>query len=704
MKKYFLLSLIILLWLSNCKQKTREMYDPNNPFFNAFNTPFEVPDFNSIKEEHYMPAYKYAIDVHNKEIEEIINNPELPDFVNTVEALDRSGAMIRKINHVFNNLNSSITNDQLQVIAKEKAPLLSGHRDDIQLNPELFSRIKTVYERRESLELTAEQNMLLEETYKDFIRGGANLDPEDQLKLREINKKLSVLTISFGENVLSETNHFKLITENEDDLSGLPQSVIMNAEEAAKDAGLEGKWVFTVHKPSMLPFLKYSDKRELREQLFKAYINLANNDNELDNKDNIVQIVSLRFEKATLLGYEDHASYVLEENMAKNPESVYDLLRKLWNPAIVIAQKEVKELQQFIEKEGSSFKLQPWDWWYYAEKVRKEKYDLDDSELLPYFKLDNVLNGVFDVCNRLYGLEITERMDIPKYHDDIRTFEVLESDGTHIGILYMDFFPRSSKKSGAWMNSFRKQEIINGKMITPVVSTVFNFSKPSGNKPALLNFDEVSTLFHEFGHALHGLLSKCTYYRLSGTATPRDFVELPSQIMENWALQPEVMKTYALHYETGEPIHDELIKKIVKSSHFNQGFATVEYLAASFLDMDWHTLDSPFTGDVNHFEKESLDHIGLITEIVVRYRSTYFNHIFSGGYSAGYYSYIWAEVLDSDAFEAFKETSLFDPATAKAFRENILEKGGTEDPMALYVKFRGKEPSIEPLLKKRGLK
>jgi peptidyl-dipeptidase Dcp len=369
-----------------------------------------------------------------------------------------------------------------------------------------------------------------------------------------------------------------------------------------------------------------------------------------------------------------------------------------------VAQKEVKELQQYIDKEGSNFKLQPWDWWYYAEKVRKEKYDLDDAELLPYFKLDNVLNGVFDVCNHLYGLKFTERPDLPKYHEDVRVFEVLESDGTHIGILYMDFFPRSSKRAGAWMNSFRKQEIIAGKNITPVVSTVFNFSKPSGDKPALLNFDEVSTLFHEFGHALHGLLSKCTYYKLSGTATPRDFVELPSQIMENWALQPEVMKSYALHYQTGEPISDELIKKIEKSSLFNQGFVTVEYLAASFLDMDWHTLGSPFTGDVNQFEKESLEGISLIPQIVVRYRSTYFNHIFSGEYSAGYYSYIWAEVLDSDAFEAFGETSLFDPATAKAFRENILEKGGTEDPMTLYIRFRGKEPSIEPLLKKRGLK
>ncbi len=704
MKKYFLLCIFALLAISSCKQKSKEMFDPTNPFFSAFNTPFEVPDFGAIREEHYMPAYKYAIEVHNKEIDGIINNPELPDFANTFEAMDRSGAMIRKIDQIFNNLNSSVTNDKLQAIAKEKAPLLSGHRDDIQLNPALFSRIKTVYDSKESLVLTAEQNMLLEETFKDFIRGGANLNPEDQARLREINKELSVLTISFGENVLAETNDFKLTIEKEEDLSGLPESVIKNAGEAAKEAGLEGKWIFSVQKPSMIPFLQYSDKRELREKLFKAYINLANNGNDHDNKENVAQIVSLRVEKAKLLGYKDHASFVLEENMAKNPESVYNLLQKLWNPAIDVAKKEAKELQQYIDKEGSGFKLQPWDWWYYAEKVRKEKYDLDDAELLPYFKLDNVLNGVFGVCNHLYGLRIIERTDIPKYHEDVRVFEVLESDGTHIGILYMDFFTRSSKRAGAWMNSFRKQEIIDGSNITPVVSTVFNFSKPSGDKPALLNFDEVSTLFHEFGHALHGLLSKCTYYKLSGTATPRDFVELPSQIMENWALEPAVMKSYALNYETGKPIPDELINKIEKSSLFNQGFITVEYLAASFLDMDWHTLNSPFSEDVNLFEKESLDGIGLIPEIIVRYRSTYFNHIFSGGYSAGYYSYIWAEVLDSDAFEAFKEKSLFDPVTAKSFRENILEKGGTEDPMILYVRFRGKEPSIEPLLKKRGLK
>lgn len=694
---------MILLAFSACQQKKSEMPDKNNPFLSEFKTPYEVPDFETINEEHYMPAYKYAIEIHNEEIAEIVNNPEPPDFVNTIEAYDRSGALIDKIENVFGNLNSANTNELLQSIAKEKAPLISGHNDDVRLNPDLFSRIREVYGNKESPDLSNEQKMLLEKTYKEFVRGGANLGPEDQSRLREINKELSVLTLNFGENVLKETNAFKLIIENSEDLSGLPEPVIRSAEEAAKEAGMEGKWIFTVHKPSLIPFLQYSDKRDLREKIFNAYINLGNNNNEQDNKNIISKIVVLRLEKAKMLGYKNHASFVLEENMSKKPEAVFGFLQELWDPAIIVAQNEANDLQKFIAKEGGSFDLKPWDWWYYSEKLRKEKYDLDDELLRPYFKLDNVMNGVFDVSNKLYGLKFTERFDIPKYQEDVRVFEVQESDDKHVGILYMDFFPRPGKRSGAWMNSFRKQKVINGINVTPVISTVFNFSKPSGDNPALLNSEEVSTLFHEFGHALHGLLSNCTYNKLSGTAVPRDFVELPSQIMENWALHPEVMKSYARHYQTGETIPDELIEKVRKSDLFNQGFITVEYLAASFLDMYWHTLEEPFSADVNSFEKNALDNLGLIPQIVVRYRSTYFNHIFSGGYSSGYYSYIWAEVLDADAFEAFVETSLFDQKVATAFRQNILEKGGTEDPSILYLNFRGKGPSKEPLLRKRGL-
>jgi peptidyl-dipeptidase Dcp len=703
MRNALLFSAMILFTLSSCNQKKNDMPDKNNPLLSEFNTPHEVPDFETIKEAHWLPAYKYAVEVHNKEIAEIINNPEPADFKNTIEALERSGALLDKIGNVFDNLNSANTNDQMQAIAKEKAPLISGHIDDIRLNPNLFLRIKNIYDKKESLDLNPEQKMLLEKTYKDFVRGGANLESEAQARLREINKELSVLTLSFGENVLKDINGFKLVIENKEDLSGLPEPIIKSAEEAAIEAGMEAKWVFGVQKPSMIPFLQYSDKRDLREKLFKAYINLGNNNNQNNNKEIISKIVTLRLEKAKLLGYDSHAQFILAENMANTPDTVLDFLKKLWDPAIIVAQKESGELQKFIAKEGNNFKLEPWDWWYYAEKLRKEKYDLDDELLRPYFKLDNVLKGVFDVTNKLYGLTFTEKFDIPKYQEDVRVFEVNESDGTFVGVLYMDFFPRSSKKSGAWMNSFRKQKIINGLNINPVISTVFNFTKPSGDKPALLNLEEVSTLFHEFGHALHGLLSKCTYNKLSGTAVPRDFVELPSQIMENWALHPEVMRSYAKHYETGNPIPDELIEKIKNSGLFNQGFATVEYLAASFLDMYWHTLQEPFIGDANNFEQDALNNLGLIPQIVVRYRSTYFNHIFSGGYSSGYYSYIWAEVLDADAFEAFVETSLFDKEVATAFRKNILEKGGTEDPLTLYVRFRGKEPSIEPLLKKRGL-
>lgn len=704
MKQYLIFSMMILMIISSCKQKSKDMSDQNNPFFSEFSTPFKVPDFGAIREEHYLPAYQHAIQAHNEEIASITNNPEIPDFTNTIEALDQSGELLHSIENIFDNLNSAHTNDIHQSIAKEKASIISEHDDDIRLNPVLFARIKEVYNKKESLALTDEQNKLLDKTYKEFVRGGANLGPEDQVRLREINKELSVLTLKFGENVLKEANESKLVIENREDLSGLPEPVISSAELAAKEAGLDGKWIFTIQQPlNLIPILSFSDNRELREKVYKSHINLGNNNNQYDNKDIVARIVSLRLEKSKLLGFENHASYVLEENMAKTTEGVFNFLQKIWDPAIMVAQKEADELQKYIEKEGSTFKLEPWDWFYYSEKVRKEKYDLNDELLRPYFVLDNVLNGVFDVCNKLYGLKFTERSDIPKYHEDVRAFEVKESDDTHVGILYMDFYARSSKKSGAWMNSFRKQQIINGENITPVISTVFNFSKPSVNEPSFLNFDEVRTVFHEFGHALHGLLSKCTYYKLSGTAVPRDFVELPSQIMENWAVQPEVMKSYALHYQTGVPIPDELIRKIEKSSLFNQGYTTVEYLAASLLDMNWHTLEQPFDGDLIKFEKEVLDELGIIPEITTRYRSTYFNHIFSGGYSSGYYSYLWAEVLDKDAFEAFKETSLFNPDVASSFRKNILEKGNTEDPMTLYLRFRGKEPSIQPMLIKRGL-
>jgi peptidyl-dipeptidase Dcp len=493
------------------------------------------------------------------------------------------------------------------------------------------------------------------------------------------------------------------VIDNEEDLAGLPDDVVTGAAEAANERDHEGKWVFTLHKPSMIPFLQFSEKRELREKIYKAYINRGDNGNELDNKEILSKIASLRTKRAHLLGYKTHAHYILEENMAKQPEEVYKLLDQLWKPALARAKMETKELQAMIDTEGGNFKLEAWDWWYYAEKLRKDKYELDDEMLRPYFQLENVIDGAFSLATKLYGITFEERNDIPKYHEDVRVFELKEADGTHIGILYTDYFPRESKRGGAWMGSFRKQMMKGGTPVPPVCFNVGNFSKPTADKPSLLSFDEVLTLFHEFGHGLHGLLSKCTYPRLSGTAVATDFVELPSQIMENWALEPEVLKVYAKHYKTGDTIPQELVDKIRNARLFNQGFATTEYLAASYLDMDWHTIEDETPLDPIEFEKKSLGRIGLIPEIIVRYRSPYFRHIFAGGYAAGYYSYVWAEVLDADAFQAFKETSLFDKNTAKLFRDNILAAGGTEKPMTLYKRFRGREPEIDPLLERRGL-
>lgn len=694
------------LLLISCSKQTKESPLETatvNPFFEEWETPFEVPPFDQIKEKHYLPAFEEGMKQQKLEIKAIVNNPDPPSFENTVAALDRSGSLLTKVKNVFNNLTSAHTNAELQKIEAEIKPLLAKHNDDINLNEDLFLRVKAVYGQKDILDLTPEQSMLLEKTYKEFVRGGANLSEEKKTRFREINEELSVLSVKFDKNVLDETNAFELVLEEEEDLAGLPQSVITAASEAAKERGYEGKWVITLHKPSFIPFLQYSEKRNLREKVFKAFASLCNNDNEFDNKKIVSRIAVLRTERAQLLGYKTHAAFVLEENMAKNAEQVYSFLEKIWKPALAKAKEEARELQAMIEREGNDFKLQPWDWRFYAEKVKKAKYDIDDNTLRPYFKLENVRQGVFEVANKLWGITFHELEDMPKYHQDVEVVEVRDADGSHIGILYVDYFPRASKQGGAWMNAYRKQSRRNGRNIRPVIVNVGNFTKPTADTPSLISFDHALTLFHEFGHALHGLLSDCTYEKLSGTDVPRDFVELPSQIMENWASAPEVIKSYARHYETDEPIPDELLEKIKKSSHFNQGFATVEYLASSFLDMDWHTLTESKEMDCTEFERTSMEKTGLIPEIIPRWRSTYFGHIFAGGYASGYYSYIWAEVLDSDAFEAFKETSLFDKETAQSFRQNILERGGTEDPMTLYLRFRGAEPKIEPLLKKRGL-
>lgn len=699
MKKYFILFTLAVMSTTLLNAQTE-----TNPFLTDYKTPYNIPPFEKIRPEHFMPAIQKAVSRHNAEVEAIVSNTAAPDFHNTIARLDYSGELLRNITTVFHNLNSSNTNPQIQALAKEIAPVLSSHYDNISLNQELFRRVKAVYDSKDQANLNPEQRMLLDETYKDFVRGGANLDEAARARFREINSRLSVLTLQFGENVLKETNDYKLVITDKKDLSGLPQNLIDQAAETAAKAGKPGQWVFTLHNPSVMPFLQYADNRKLREEIYIAYTGKGNKGNEYDNKNNIKEITALRLERAKLLGYDSHASFVLAENMAKTPENVTKLLNQLWIPAMNRAKTEASDLQAIIDRDGGNFRLQPWDWRYYAEKLRKERYNLSDEELKPYFSLENVKKGIFTVAGRLYGITFKELTGVPLYHPDAVAYEVLEADGTHIGVLFMDFHPRESKRGGAWMSSYRKQYISEqGTNIRPVITMVCNFSKPTAAAPALLTFDETSTLFHEFGHALHGLLSNSTYYSLTGTSVPRDFVELPSQIMENWAAEPEVLKMYARHYQTGAVIPDSLIQKLQNSKVFNQGFETVEYLAASFLDMGYHNLKEITFTDVQKFEQDFIDSLGLAPQITIRYKSTYFNHIFSGGYSSGYYSYIWAAILDSDAFEAFREKGLFDKETAASFRKNILERGGTEDPMVLYRTFRGADPDIQPLLRKRGL-
>ena len=686
---------------TNEKKTVKEM----NPFYEKYSAPFAVPPFDKILNKHYLPAFKEGIVQHNIEIEKIVSNSAAPDFANTIVALDKSGDLLGRVAYVFFNVKEANTNDSIDQIAEVVAPLLSQHTDEIYLNEKLFSKVKIVENQKDKLNLNREQSRLLEEIYKRFVRGGANLAADKKEEFKKINAELSLLELKFGNNMLAETNNFKMVIDKKEDLAGLPESVLAAASDEAKVAKMEGKWVFTLQKPSWIPFLTYSEKRDLREKLYKAMYNRSNNNNEFDNKNVINKIVNLRLQKANILGFESWAAYVLDDCMAKNSKNVYDLIGKVWEPGLKRAKEEAKDIQSMIDRERGKFKLASWDWWYYSEKVRKEKYDLDEEQVRPYFELTNVREGAFAVANKLYGLTFTQLPNMPLYHPECQVFEVKDKDGSAIGILYMDFFPRASKKGGAWMNNYRDQYHYDGEAeVRPVVSITCNFSKPTGDKPALLSFDEVRTLFHEFGHGLHGLLSQCHYKTISGTSVSRDFVELPSQVMEHWAAEPEVLKMYAKHYKTGEEIPKVLVDKIIRAGKFNQGFITTEFLAAAILDMDYHTITKTGDIDVEKFEKSSMDKAGLIPEIIPRYRSTYFNHVFPGGYSSGYYSYIWAAVLDADAFEAFLEKgNIFDQEVATSLRKNVLERGATEEAMKLYVNFRGKTPGIEPLLKRRGL-
>ncbi|RPH29192.1 MAG: M3 family peptidase [Bacteroidales bacterium] len=696
-------SLIILasIIMFGCKQQEEKS---SNPFFGEFNTPFNVPPFDKIDTSHYLPAFIKGIEENQVEIDAIVNNAEAPTFENTIYTLDQSGKLLGNVSRVFYSLNSANTDSAMQAIAQKVAPLTTKHRDNIALNEKLFLRIKTVYENLETSNLDALQKRVVSKYYNDFVRSGANLSETDKGKLREINQKLSILSLNFLENHLFETNsNFKLVIDNQADLDGLPQPVIEEAAQAAKAANLDGKWVFTLQKPSLLPFLQYAKNRALREKIYRGYYMRGNNNDRFDNKENLLNIANLRAERSKLLGYKTYAEYSISQNMASTPDKVYEFLTKLMVPAQEVAKRDRDEMQKIVDKEGGKFKLDTWDWWYYAEKLRKEKYDLDESEIKPYFALNNVRDGMFYVANKLYGLSFTKLTNVPIYHPDVEAFEVKEADGTHAGVIYLDYFPRDSKSAGAWCGSFRDQSYdANGKRVAPVITMVLNFTKPTADGPSLLTWDETSTLFHEFGHALHGLFADGKYSRIAGNI-PTDMVELPSQVMENWVGVPEVLNVYAKHYKTGEVIPQELLAKLQKSLVFNQAFETVEYIAASVLDLDWHSFDEPKKLDVLDFEKKSMEKLNLMKEIIPRYRTTYFAHIIDG-YAAGYYVYLWAAVLDSDAFQAFVESGdIYNKELAAKFRKHILTEGGNDEGMVQYRKFRGQDPSLEPLLKKRGL-
>ena len=700
--KHILLAACAVAILSGCGSQGKQAAPTENPFLSEYTTPFQVPPFDQIKMEHYKPAFLQGMEEQQKEIDAIVNNPEPATFQNTIAALDQSGTLLRKVSTVFYGLKSANTNDEMDALSRELSPLQSKHSDDIALNEKLFARIKAVYENPGNLD--KEQKKLLEETYKDFVRGGANLDAESQKKLRELNSEISMLQLTFGQNMQKETNAFQLIVDKEEDLAGLPQNLIASAAETAKEAGMEGKWIFTLHNPSVMPFLQYADNRDLREKIFKGYINRGNNGNEYDNKEVVRKLLKARLEKAKLMGYENYASFALEERMAKTPDAVYKLLDQIWTPTLSKAKEELADINAEIKKDRKNFTAEGWDWRYYADRAKKAKFDLDENQVRPYLKLENVRNGVFYVANKLYGITFTQLDNLPLPHPDAQAFECKDKDGSHLGVLYMDFFPRASKKGGAWCGSYRSQTYKDGKKVAPVVTVVCNFTKPAAGQPALLSADEANTLFHEFGHALHNLFKDVHYYGVA--SVPRDFVELPSQIDEHWAFEPEVLNVYAKHYQTDEVIPAGLVEKMDKSGKYGQGFATAEYLAASLLDMDYHVLkEIPNDMDVMQFETETLGKRGLLKQIPSRYRTTYFNHTMGGGYTAGYYSYIWAEVLDCDAYEAYKETGdIFNQEVAGKFRKYILTPGCIDDAMDMYVNFRGKEPGIDPLLKNRGLK
>ncbi len=671
-----------------------------NPLLTEWTTPFGVPPFDLIRTEHYMPAFEEAMRRHAAEADSIANNPAEPGFDNVVLALDESGELLDRVSNVFFMVVSAEATPEMQQVQEKIVPMLSSHADSILMNERLFGKVRSVWERRGELGLDELQARLLEKTYRRFVRAGAALSPEEKEELKDINERLALASFRFGANLLAENAGFVLEIEDSQ-AAGLPSSAKSAAREAAKKAGKPGKLLFTTSKPSMLPFLTYADDRGLREKLYRGYIERGNHDDANDNKALVNEIAGLRNRRAHMLGYPSHAAYMLDDKMARNPENVYELLDAVWTPALDKAREELSDMQEIKKRETGNDDFQPWDWWYYAEKLRKKRYSLNEDELRPYFSLTNVQTGVFGLANRLYGVTFRP-INVPVYHPEVSAYEVLDADGSHLGVVYLDMFPRPGKGAGAWCGEYRIQSYRGGEKVTPVIGIVANFTRPAGTAPALLSLDETETFFHEFGHALHGLFKDVPYRGLSDVE--QDFVELPSQIMENWAVEPRMLRSYAVHYQSGKVIPDYLIDRIRESARFNQGFATTELAAAALSDMDIHVIENFEPLDVNAFEKEMLaDKRGLIPQIEPRYRYPYFAHIFDGGYAAGYYGYLWAEVLDKDAYEAFRETGdVFDRKTAARFRREVLSRGGEADGMTLYVNFRGAEPSRDPLLRSRG--
>ena len=682
------------------------MTETQNPFFENIHTPHDTVPFDRIAVEHYAPAIRRGIECQNEEIDAIVNNPEPADFHNTILALEKSGQLLHRVEVVFDNLLSAETNDAMQELAKELMPLLSEHANNITMNERLFERVKTAYEQRNDEPLTAEQRKLTEDTYERFVRSGANLQGVDKEKYRELSRQLSLLTLQFSENNLKETNDYQLVLTDEAQLKGLPQSAIDAAAETAREKQQEG-WVFTLHAPSYVPFLTYAADRDLRKEIYMAYNTKCTHANACNNLDIVKQLVNTRLALAQLLGYKDYATYKLERRMAQNSANVYHLLDQLLEAYKPTAQKEYAEVQALArEEQGADFTLMPWDWGYYSQKLKDRKFNLNDEMLRPYFELENVKKGVFGLATRLYGITFQKNPDIPVYHKDVEAFDVFDKDGSVLAVLYTDFHPREGKRSGAWMTSYKEQwtDEKTGENSRPHVSLVMNFTKPTQDKPALLTFGEVETFLHEFGHSLHGMFANTTYASLSGTNVYWDFVELPSQFMENFAVEKEFLHTFARHYQTGELIPDELVQRIVDSRNFNAAYACLRQVSFGLLDMAWYTRTTPFEGNVMAYEKQAWARAQILPSVEGTCMSTQFSHIFAGGYSAGYYSYKWAEVLDADAFSLFKKQGIFDQKTAFSFRENILSQGGTEHPMTLYKRFRGQEPTIDALLIRNGIK